>query len=67
MIERENYASVGTIDAEDRARRDVPASDHEFERRGDGRYLFVVPEFATDFEAKHVRRERYQLHADLTV
>ena len=40
---------------------------HEFARIGDGRYQFVVPEFSTDFDIDQVRRERYELQAELTV
>ena len=55
------------LDVGGRHRMGVPASDHDFCRLGDGRYQFVVPELSTDFDIDQVRRERYQLHAELTV
>jgi hypothetical protein len=41
--------------------------EHEFQRISEGRYQFVVPEMNTDFDVNQVRRERHQLHAEVTV
>ena len=45
---------------------DSPQDFGRFQRIGEGHYVLNVPELSTDLEVDHVRRDRYELRAELT-